>query len=741
MKRLMYAFMIMLLLACVGTASAGIEMMRSPGGSLDNGCPPSDVIIVNPTGGAGFVDLPFVAGSNECYRRDGLDHVVQLEMAGTGLLSMSYVDNIGTIHVMTECCGGREIVAGSRAGLHCIELGQGLYYVLFEIDSQEPDFTIRFEICEDPCELTDEALTEGESGSGENLVWVHTTDASDAGSPYYAGPWQGNWGCQDPSTGVNPTYGFGYYSWFHQDFGWSHWNGFYGEGQAEFCLEGDFVIDSAFVVICAYDVDFCEINALDSSDPCEHDEIKVNSTVVLPTYLQGINGGSANMSKSVTWFNIPLDLLDDNGSDVDVAIDIDKYSDVCTWATRVEWSKLVVYGTCRQIPEPQFFDLGDLGSNDVGDCSYNTNSLADGGPANALDDEIAWLGADVSPELVPNLDNQDDFDDGVEFLLNDYDAWWPCSTVCVNVTVTTGPGWDGEPLYLWAWKDGNLDCDFDDTLCPPVVTPTKPDECIIAGELVTGSRTGHVNNICFTDPGVYDLGRYDGYFRFRLMSMGPNELDCDSAQTAVDYLLGETEDYVKEDIQLAIELIGFDAVSQNGKIVLAWNTASETDNDHFELNRRPVGGNWQNVGVQIEGAGNSSSTNAYSYVDEAVTVNNTYQYQLISVDIRGLRTVAAETEALVIAGVAVVEEYKLYANFPNPFNPSTTITFDLKDATNVQLVVFDVLGREIASLVNGYQAAGRHTINFEAGALPSGVYFYRLETPQFTDMKKMMLLK
>jgi hypothetical protein len=469
----------------------------------------------------------------------------------------------------------------------------------------------------------------------------------------------------------------------------------------------------------------------------------VNSQVVLPTYLQGINGGSANMSKTVTWFNIPLDLLTQNGDFIDVAIDIDKGSDVCTWATTLEWSKLVVYGACRQIPLPELFDLGDLGTSESGDCAYNTNSLANGGPANALDYEVAWLGQNVSSELVPNLNNLDEFDDGVEFLLNEHDAWWPCSTVCVNVTVMTGPGYADEPLYLWAWKDGNLDCDFDDILCSAVADDTNviPDECIIRGEPVIGSRAGYVNNICFTDPGVYDLGRYNGYFRFRLMSMGPDILDWYTAQTEVDYALGETEDYIMTDLQLAVELSSFDAVSENGKVRLTWNTATETDNDHFELNRRLVGGNWQNMGIEVEGAGNASSAHAYSYTDEAVAVGSTYEYQLISVDFSGIRGVTAETEALVIAGAAAVDEFKLYSNFPNPFNPSTTIAFDLKEATNVRLVVFDVLGREIASLVNGYEQAGRHSINFEAGALPSGVYFYRMETPQFTDMKKMMLLK
>ncbi|TFH52863.1 MAG: T9SS type A sorting domain-containing protein [Candidatus Zixiibacteriota bacterium] len=83
----------------------------------------------------------------------------------------------------------------------------------------------------------------------------------------------------------------------------------------------------------------------------------------------------------------------------------------------------------------------------------------------------------------------------------------------------------------------------------------------------------------------------------------------------------------------------------------------------------------------------------------------------------------------------------MHTNFPNPFNPSTTIGYDLKEAADVRLTVFDLLGRQVATLVNAHQNAGRYSVNFEAGAMPSGVYFYRLETLEFSDMKKMMLLK
>jgi hypothetical protein len=86
-------------------------------------------------------------------------------------------------------------------------------------------------------------------------------------------------------------------------------------------------------------------------------------------------------------------------------------------------------------------------------------------------------------------------------------------------------------------------------------------------------------------------------------------------------------------------------------------------------------------------------------------------------------------------------EYSLEQNYPNPFNPSTTIEYSLPQNGFVTLKVFNVLGKEVATLVNGQNEAGKHTINFDASALNSGVYFYKIKSGNFTETKKMILLK
>jgi hypothetical protein len=85
--------------------------------------------------------------------------------------------------------------------------------------------------------------------------------------------------------------------------------------------------------------------------------------------------------------------------------------------------------------------------------------------------------------------------------------------------------------------------------------------------------------------------------------------------------------------------------------------------------------------------------------------------------------------------------FALYQNYPNPFNPTTTISYDLPVRSRVKLTVYNILGQEVATLVDSEQEPGRYDVKFDAIGLPSGVYFYRLEAGKFVDVKKMILVK
>ncbi|MBC8043177.1 MAG: T9SS type A sorting domain-containing protein, partial [Rhizobacter sp.] len=86
-------------------------------------------------------------------------------------------------------------------------------------------------------------------------------------------------------------------------------------------------------------------------------------------------------------------------------------------------------------------------------------------------------------------------------------------------------------------------------------------------------------------------------------------------------------------------------------------------------------------------------------------------------------------------------EFVLKQNYPNPFNPATTLVYQLPQAATVSLKIYDVLGREVATLVNVRQAAGTYTAQFNASKLSSGVYFYKLVAGAFVQTKKMLLVK
>jgi len=107
----------------------------------------------------------------------------------------------------------------------------------------------------------------------------------------------------------------------------------------------------------------------------------------------------------------------------------------------------------------------------------------------------------------------------------------------------------------------------------------------------------------------------------------------------------------------------------------------------------------------------------------------------------GIYDCSAATTVPEARHVVIPARFALHAPFPNPFNPVTEIAYDLPEAGTVSLKVFDLMGREVAVLVNEEKAAGQHTISFDARDLPSGMYICRMTANEFTASQKMMLIK
>jgi hypothetical protein len=146
--------------------------------------------------------------------------------------------------------------------------------------------------------------------------------------------------------------------------------------------------------------------------------------------------------------------------------------------------------------------------------------------------------------------------------------------------------------------------------------------------------------------------------------------------------------------------------------------------------------NWANIGF-VEGHGNSNSQKEYNFIDSEVNAAGTYSYRLKQIDNDG----AYEFSKTIEVNFGSPIKFELNQNYPNPFNPSTTISFSLPESGNVILKIYNVIGKEIETLVEGYKEAGIYTVNFNAEELASGMYLYRLSTNGFTETKKLLLLK
>lgn len=114
--------------------------------------------------------------------------------------------------------------------------------------------------------------------------------------------------------------------------------------------------------------------------------------------------------------------------------------------------------------------------------------------------------------------------------------------------------------------------------------------------------------------------------------------------------------------------------------------------------------------------------------------------QIIQLD-NTLDSVNFALNQVLTVGNIIPEKYYLHQNFPNPFNPVTNIKFDIPNSSFVTLKVYNILGEKVAALINENKPAGSYEIYFDASALASGIYFYRLETESFTETKRMVFLK
>lgn len=191
------------------------------------------------------------------------------------------------------------------------------------------------------------------------------------------------------------------------------------------------------------------------------------------------------------------------------------------------------------------------------------------------------------------------------------------------------------------------------------------------------------------------------------------------------------------DNSLPVLISVFNYTIKENTVTLNWKTTKEINNAGFDIERKTCGTeDWKKLAF-IKGKGNTNSMESYTYEDRMLEKGN-YNYRLKQIDNNGNYKYYNLNG---VVSVGVPNEFKLSQNYPNPFNPITKINYDIPKQGFVSLKVYDVLGREIKSLVSEIQPAGYYSVDFNASGFSSGIYFYRLESQGFSNVKKMMIIK
>jgi len=246
-------------------------------------------------------------------------------------------------------------------------------------------------------------------------------------------------------------------------------------------------------------------------------------------------------------------------------------------------------------------------------------------------------------------------------------------------------------------------------------------------EIRTDSLNGNYHRMLA--PGIYSFYfSADGYF-----SQTVNNVIVNNFQTTILNV-----ELIPNPVP--VELVSFTAEVLGNEVQLYWQIATETNNKGFQIERCQKltvssQSDWKILGF-LEGNGTTTQPATYSFADENVNLGN-YHYRLKQIDFDGSFEFSNEIEV----EVEVPMEFSLEQNYPNSFNPSTKIRYELPERSFVTIKVYDVLGEEVATLVNEEKSAGNYEVEFDAAGLSSGIYFYTLSTGNFLSTKKMILLR
>jgi photosystem II stability/assembly factor-like uncharacterized protein len=259
--------------------------------------------------------------------------------------------------------------------------------------------------------------------------------------------------------------------------------------------------------------------------------------------------------------------------------------------------------------------------------------------------------------------------------------------------------------------------------------------------------------ICFTDAnngwavgGANTLGRVkhttDGGITWENQTSGTNNLltKVCFVDNITGWAVGSNGTIIATDDPVPVELTSFTAAANENNVTLSWQTATETNNYGFEVERKisNVGSyqtEWNRIGF-VEGNGTTAEEQNYSFVHKFLE-HGMYEYRLKQIDLDG----SFNYSNIIQVEILTPANFSLDQNYPNPFNPATIIKYSIPSDGFVHLVIFNAIGEELRTLVSEYRTAGKHEVIFDAGNLSSGIYFYRIDAGEFSAIRKMILLQ
>lgn len=186
-----------------------------------------------------------------------------------------------------------------------------------------------------------------------------------------------------------------------------------------------------------------------------------------------------------------------------------------------------------------------------------------------------------------------------------------------------------------------------------------------------------------------------------------------------------------------VEMVTFNATVSGNGINLTWKTASELNNFGFEIERSYDGLEFHKIGF-ANGGGSTADERVYNFIDNftASTATSLF-YRLKQLDYDG----HFEYSDVINVLYDIPTEFSMEQNFPNPFNPSTTINYSLATNSRVSIKVYNMLGKEVSELINKEMPSGKHSIEFNAAHLSSGIYIVEMNAGSFNAKQKISLLK